>query len=134
MTPTERHRRWARKNAAHVRAYQAAWRKKNRARIRAWNRKHYKYDPVKARDKALRRKFGITLAAYEKLRALQANGCAICPVTKPGGRGTWHVDHDHSTGKVRGLLCQNCNIGLGNFRDNEVLLARAAAYLRKHKK
>lgn len=134
MTSTERHRRWVRKNAAHVREYQTAWRKRNRERVRAYNLKHYKYDPVKARDKGLRRKFGISLTIYDAMRAKQKKGCAICPATKPGGRGTWHVDHDHSTGKVRALLCQNCNIGLGSFKDQPLLLDKAAAYLRGHRK
>ena len=77
-------------------------------------------------------KFGITLADYEEMRARQKSRCAICGVSEPGGKGDWHVDHDHITKKVRALLCQNCNIGLGSFQENPVFLAEAIIYLQKH--
>ena len=51
--------------------------------------------------------------------------CAICSI---GGK--LHVDHDHATGKIRGLLCRGCNMGLGNFRDSTVYLNRAIEYLK----
>ncbi|MEV4708088.1 endonuclease VII domain-containing protein [Actinoplanes sp. NPDC049316] len=51
--------------------------------------------------------------------------CAIC-----GGDDPQHLDHDHRTGEVRGILCFNCNGGLGQFRDDPVLLADAIAYLK----
>jgi len=132
VTSAERHRRWSERNQEHLRRYQKAWRAKNRERVRAYSRKHYKYDPVKAREKQLRRNFGITLAKYESMRLAQRDTCALCSAAKPGGRGGWHVDHDHKTGKVRQLLCQNCNIGLGSFQDSPALLVKAARYLRRH--
>jgi hypothetical protein len=71
--------------------------------------------------------------------AAQGGGCAICGATEPGGRGTFHVDHDHGccagTNRktcgscVRGLLCNGCNIGLGAFADDTTRLAAAIAYL-----
>ncbi len=64
---------------------------------------------------------------YERLLAAQNGGCAICGKEANGNRLS--VDHDHGTGRVRGLLCQQCNTGLGGFRDDPALLERAIAYL-----
>lgn len=110
------------------------WRANNHDKIRAYNRKHYQYDPVASRAKALRRKFGVTVEQYEALRAHQNDSCAICMTRMPGGKGDWHMDHDHKSKRARGLLCQNCNIGLGNFKDDPEKLNKAARYLRKHQK
>lgn len=74
-------------------------------------------------------KYGITLDDYDKLLAEQNGGCAICDFEPDEGRFL-HVDHDHATNKIRGLLCHRCNQGLGYFRDDRWTLKRAAAYLR----
>jgi len=75
-------------------------------------------------------KYGITQDEYIKLSDKQNNSCAICKTIQPGGRhNTWHIDHEHSTGKVRGLLCWLCNSGLGKFKDNSELLKSAINYL-----
>lgn len=60
----------------------------------------------------------------------QGGKCAICDTTTPGGKGAFHIDHDHSTGKIRGLLCHRCNVGLGQFQDNIDRLERAKEYLK----
>lgn len=60
--------------------------------------------------------------------------CAICGVDKPGGRGGWHLDHDHETGALRGALCWRCNSGLGKMKDSPDVLAKALRYLREHGK
>jgi hypothetical protein len=72
--------------------------------------------------------FGITLEEYERLYEAQNCVCAICGNPNSKGR-LLSVDHDHVTGKVRGLLCQKCNTGLGMFNDNLALLASALEYL-----
>lgn len=72
-------------------------------------------------------RYGITVADFKAMWKQQAGRCAICR-KKQERRLT--VDHDHRTGRVRGLLCFNCNIGLGKFQDRARLLERAAAYLR----
>ena len=87
----------------------------------------------------LKKKFGITLEQYNEMLAAQGGVCAICgepesQVFKKTGRlYDMPVDHDHSTGNVRSLLCNNCNHGLGHFKDSPELLRRAARYIQKHK-
>ena len=78
------------------------------------------------------RKFGITPERYDAMLEAQGGGCAICGTAEPGGRwGTYFaVDHCHTTGEVRGLLCGRCNVMLGNAQDDAGRLELAAAYLR----
>ena len=76
--------------------------------------------------------YGITAEDYFALLAQQENRCAVCRTEEWGGKhGVPHVDHDHATNKVRGLLCDSCNAGLGRFRDNPTALRRAADYLER---
>jgi hypothetical protein len=76
------------------------------------------------------RKYGITEADWDRMLAAQDGRCAICRTGTPGGRGErWHIDHCHTSSRVRGLLCHNCNVGIGNFKDAPDLLRAAAAYL-----
>lgn len=76
----------------------------------------------------LKKEFGITLEQYYQILQNQNNSCAICKRTEPTGYG-WHVDHCHTTLKVRGLLCSKCNQGLGLFEDNPTSLKEAIKYL-----
>lgn len=97
---------------------------------REWVKKH----PVEAarhrRNHHLRRKFGITLEEAEKLLAAQDGVCAICKEPIADSRGySPHVDHDHTTGRVRGILCMTCNLGIGVFKDDPARLIAAAQYL-----
>jgi hypothetical protein len=77
------------------------------------------------------RAYGITKAQFEAMLAAQDHVCAICKSNGTNGRTgrTLHVDHDHITGRNRKLLCDNCNLGIGNFLDDPALLRRAADYL-----
>jgi len=77
-------------------------------------------------------KYGLTLLDYYLMFEMQGQVCAICRTDVPvrGRAYDWFaVDHDHKTGKVRGLLCSQCNRGLGSFRDNQIFLATAVEYL-----
>jgi hypothetical protein len=77
-------------------------------------------------------KFGISDADYNQIWAAQGSKCAICGKVEPlRGRSFHPVDHDHSTGRVRGILCQACNVGLGSFRDDPALLFLAIEYLKR---
>lgn len=89
-----------------------------------------------ARNRDLK-KYGITLEDLENMLRDQDNKCAICGkkifLFESSKKITAHVDHDHKTGKVRGLLCQECNTGLGKFMDNTDYLLSAVSYLKKNK-
>lgn len=85
---------------------------------------------------ALQRTYGITLAEYDSLFAAQGGKCAIC-LGDPKGRnavnGRFDVDHCHKTGRVRGLLCGDCNTSLGKLNDDVPSLQRAIQYLEGNK-
>ena len=86
------------------------------------------------RNSFLRRKYGITLDEYDRMVEDQGGRCAICGSTDPRNGGNMlAVDHDHATGRVRGLLCGTCNTALGKFRDNPEILRSAIRYLTDHK-
>lgn len=78
----------------------------------------------------LKQRYGLTVAAWEAMLILQAGRCAACsePMT---GRGPV-VDHDHDTGKIRGLLCQHCNVAVGWLEGRSETLGHAEAYLSRH--
>lgn len=77
------------------------------------------------REYHLRRRYGIGQADVTRMLMVQGGVCDICGAPDPQ-----HVDHDHRTGEVRGILCFNCNGGLGQFRDSPVFLADAITYLK----
>jgi hypothetical protein len=82
-----------------------------------------------ARHYHLRRRYGIGAGDVVELLERQGGECAVCQQTLSIER--CHVDHDHETGMVRGILCFSCNGGLGQFRDDPAVLRRAAVYLEK---
>lgn len=73
------------------------------------------------------RRYGLTTDQFREIESVQAGLCMIC--RRPQRLS---VDHDHCSGKVRGLLCQPCNLGIGTFGDDPKLLRAAAEYLEKH--
>ena len=76
------------------------------------------------------RAYGLSEEDSDAILQKQNYSCAICKTKVPRGRHrTFHVDHDHQTGKVRGLLCNNCNIGIGALGDNYDTVLAAANYL-----
>ena len=98
-------------------------------RLRAENPERYKQLD---RENGLKR-YGITQADYDRMLAAQGGHCAICPSTIPGGNGIYFsVDHCHITGKVRGLLCHFCNVGLGHFNHDISRMQRGIDYLVSH--
>ena len=78
------------------------------------------------RSSKLKARYGISLETYEQMLHEQKGRCKICK-RKPT---KFHVDHDHVNNKVRSLLCETCNVGLGSFKDSAQLLAYAAKYLK----
>jgi len=106
------------------------WQQENPERLNAY-RREYRRRPERKRsdrDGHLRRKYGIGVDDYERMLATQLGGCAIC--SDPGPEdGSLHVDHDHASGRVRGLLCVSCNNALGAFRESFDIFQAAADYL-----
>ena len=105
---------------AYQRAYYAAHLEEQRARARA----RYVANPERSRADNLR-KYSLTPEGYVALVSAQGGRCAIC--RRPSGLD---VDHDHTSGKVRGLLCGSCNRGIGLFKDDPERLSSAIAYLK----
>ncbi len=99
--------------------------------------KYYANDANKEQKKSaeLKRHYGITLAEYDIILQKQNGGCAICGDTEPNGKTDrfkhFSVDHCHETGKVRGLLCNHCNRGIGLLKDSEEIVNKAYLYLKE---
>ena len=85
-------------------------------------------NPWDHRERHWKREYGLTVEDYFALLEKQGGGCAICK-GDTNGRGIFHVDHCHETGRVRGLLCAKCNILLGHADDDTKLLRSAISYL-----
>lgn len=101
-----------------AREYTAHWRAKNREKVWVSHKTH-----------ELRKKFGLTLQEWFEMMERQSSRCAICGTHNDDHWQSLHVDHCHTTGQVRGLLCQKCNRALGFFKDDPFLLRKAADYL-----
>jgi hypothetical protein len=106
------------------------WRSENPEKYAALQKRNAARPEKKRADREghLKRKYGITLQDYEVMLFVQYGGCLLCGDAPPEN-GSLHVDHDHDTGEVRGLLCVSCNNALGAFKDSREILERAIAYL-----
>jgi len=123
------HLAWKKKNIERVNEYNRAWsaeyRKNNKQNIKEWfmawdkNTKQYK------KNATLKHVYGITLEDYENMYISQEGKCITCHKFYE----VLCVDHNHLTGKVRGLLCRNCNTALGVINDNIVILENMIVYL-----
>jgi hypothetical protein len=92
-----------------------------------WYQENKPQRSIKMRAANLRRLYGISVQQYDVLLANQGGLCAIC--RKVPTRKRLCVDHDHETGQVRGLLCDNCNTGIAMLKESEEILHSAIAYL-----
>lgn len=140
-------REWYAKNSEKLIAKTKAWRERNPDKVRVVEQKRSsdpekraqratrmrawaKRNPDKVRNQKLKAAYGITLEQYNELLAKQNGMCAICGSPPGDGRSKYlHVDHCHLTKKVRGLLCGNCNQGLGRFEHDVGVLSEAIRYL-----
>lgn len=91
-------------------------------------------NPDRYRDYERKKNYGLPPGEFNRLLAAQGGRCAICGSDHPNGRPghTFAVDHDHTTGAVRRILCAKCNHGLGQFHDSEELLMSDLRYIRKY--
>lgn len=101
------------------------------ARNERYNRKHYARRRETIRSTQLRAKYGITSEQYDRMLEAQGGVCAVCSGTHENGHRL-AVDHCHTTGKVRSLLCGACNTALGLAKEDPTRLEALAAYLRLH--
>lgn len=113
---------------------------KHQPRCKACRSTKHKVEKVKdysqGRVQHLKRTFGLTVEDYNNMFEQQGGVCAICGglpngITKGHLGRNFSVDHDHKTGKVRGLICANCNHGLGFFKDSIEALSKAIEYLNR---
>lgn len=115
--------------------YSKKYIEKNRDKVKERLKNYYKtnYSKIKIKQKhtELKRIYGITLNEYNQLLKEQNDSCFICQKHQSNFKRKLAVDHDHKTGKVRGLLCHNCNTSLGKFNDDTIVLKRAIEYLEK---
>lgn len=140
---SEAHRRWRNKNKERYLSYQRWYSKANSAKSvaatkewRSLNRdRRCQSDAAwrannarKAKGYQLKSKYGLSADDYDFLLMKQRGLCAICD-GGTSGSGDLHVDHEHTTGKVRGLLCSRCNQAIGLLLDDPELLRRASEYL-----
>ncbi|RRV29834.1 hypothetical protein EGJ23_01400 [Pseudomonas sp. o96-267] len=108
-------------------------REKLKKQAKSWARQ----TPEKKRASRLKSEYRLEQDEYQAMLESQGGACAICGAQSTGVREkgkrerSLSVDHCHTTGKVRGLLCHNCNFGIGHFKDNPDLLRIAMAYLIK---
>lgn len=107
------------KNLERVRETTKAWAKRNAEYVTDYRRKN----SVRRRLK----RYGISREAYDAMMEQCQGKCMIC---RKNPDRTLHIDHCHKTGRVRGLLCGNCNTAIGKFGDDPAVLAAAASYLR----
>lgn len=134
---SESKRAWREENKDHVnqsyRQYVAAHPEleaKKKAKSAEWHAEHREH-ANKDRSRRWFEKYGMAPGDYEVLLAAQGGVCAICKTDRPrGAYNRFHVDHCHKTGRVRGLLCHSCNLGIGHLRDSIPLLEAAIDYLK----
>jgi len=123
---------------SHYEKYGKKYYEKHREKESQRGKAYYAKDPERkqeyyyklGRERVLKSRYGLSLADYDRMLELQSGACAICGSKSPGDKdANFHVDHCHTTGAVRGLLCNRCNIGLGFFSDDVGRLAKAIEYL-----
>lgn len=109
------------------------WEGRNTDRYKEYTKKYRSQPEYKKRRRAASRartlaRFGFSLLQAEEVLRLQDNKCAICGCSEKQYR--FRMDHDHSTGKFRGFLCQGCNVALGIFKDSPQILEKALEYIK----
>ena len=105
-----------------------AYNARNREELLAQKKTYYTENRQAIRDKVRAKMYGVSPDAIRALLIEQDSRCAICGAKL----AKWHLDHDHATGKVRGLLCSNCNSGIGMLGDDPGRVAAASQYLASH--
>ena len=109
--------------------YKGLMEDKRREIYNKWRKENPDKFKKSQRRRKLKREYGITIDDYDAMLKKQGYCCAICGSARPDGKGNFHIDHNHKTGKIRGLLCYKCNSVLGYAHDNIKILMCAIEYL-----
>lgn len=117
-----------------ARAYEKKYRDKNKAVVYEKNAAYWARNPGLRTHYRLRRLYGISLEERNEMFRRQGSVCASCGVSEPGGVNGWNVDHCHTTGQVRGVLCHNCNSALGQAKECPNRLRKLADYIERYTK
>jgi hypothetical protein len=92
-------------------------------------KEYYKKNKDKSRSYSLKNLYGLSVEQYNEIKFMQGGSCKICKTHESNLKRKLFVDHCHTTGSVRGLLCQSCNTMIGNAKDNILVLQAAINYL-----
>jgi uncharacterized metal-binding protein len=95
------------------------------SRSNAWAKSH----PVSRKFTRLKNLYGVTREQYDKIFEVQAGCCKLCGISQTELKKTLVIDHNHKTGRIRGLLCNPCNAALGLFKENAETLKKAVEYV-----
>lgn len=146
MYDAKKKREYYLKNKAKILKYQKEYREKhfnylsiqakdkyikNKPRIIKKVQEYNKKNPYYKMKVSLKNLYGLSIEEYHSMLDIQNGKCFICGGINKSGRRL-HVDHNHSTGKVRSLLCANCNSGIAHFKENISILEKAISYLEMH--
>lgn len=135
---SEYRKEYYKKNKNELNAKSALWAKNNLDRCRKSGLKYRSNNREREKNRALEYKYGLTIEEYSFLLEKQNSICAICgreetAVDRNGKIKKLQVDHDHETGKIRGLLCSTCNRGIGYLQDDISIIENALEYLKEYK-
>ena len=122
------------KNAEYQKEYYKEYRKKNEEKLKAnnkkWREANKEKDVLTMFKARLKRKYDLTIEEYDALLEAQNNCCKVCGTHATNNlKGKLYVDHCHTTGKVRGMLCMKCNSALGLLNDDKELIQKLLDYL-----
>lgn len=106
------------------------YRERSTKKSMEWRLANPEHSRFRVRDSTLKRKYGLTVDDYNKLLESQGGVCQVCK--NPPTNRRLAVDHCHTTGKIRGLLCQACNVSIGKMRESPDLIRRLANYVEDH--
>lgn len=121
--------KWKKENKDKIREKSRIWRGKNLKHLSTLARIRYNKNPQKELDRRRFKKYGIT---GEEFRTIIEKQGIRCPICEKGIGKNLSVDHDHITGKIRGIICNKCNLAIGNAEDSPDRLRKMANYLEKN--
>tara|TARA_B100000287_G_C20076247_1_gene560494 strand:+ start:54 stop:461 length:408 start_codon:yes stop_codon:yes gene_type:complete len=104
----------------------------NTTERKKYMKEYYKKNKMRAKARSMENRYGITIEQYWQMLKDQNFACKVCNSHMTDHKKGLCVDHDHTTGKVRALLCKGCNVALGEIKENKDTLAKLIMYLEEH--